>query len=137
MNIKKLNKLFYIKKDIKHLEEELAELNNLGSAPLSDMPKSNNVSDPTPNFVAKKERIIKKLNKAKETYLTEYEKINDYIEEIDEPEIKLIARLRFIKHLDWYDIAEEISPVNKITHWTTPRKKLIRYLDKKEKEVNI
>ena len=137
MNIKQLNKLFYIKKDIKHLEEELAELNNLGSAPLSDMPKSESTSDPTSSFVAKKLRIIKKLNKSKETYLNEYEKINDYIEEIDEPEIKLIARLRFIKHLDWYDIAEEISPENKITHWTTPRKKLIRYLEKREKEVNI
>lgn len=133
MTISQLNKLFYIKRDLKHLEDELAELNNLGSAPLSDMPKAQKVSDPTTNYAIKKERIISKINKTREKYLTEYEKINDYIEEIDEPDIKLIARLRFIKHLDWYSIAEEISPVNKMTHWTTPRKKLNRYLEKKEK----
>ena len=133
MTISQLNKLFYIKRDLKALEDELAELNNLGSAPLTDMPKAQKVSDPTTNYAIKKERIISKINKTREKYLTEYEKINDYIEDIDEPDIKLIARLRFIKHLDWYAIAEEISPENKMTHWTTPRKKLNRYLEKKEK----
>ena len=131
MNIKELNKLFYIKKDIKQLEEQLAELNNLGSAPLSDMPKGNGVSDPTQEFNIKKEKIISKLNKAYTKYVIEYEKINDFIEAIEDTEIKLIARLRFIKHLDWFDIAEEISPRRKSIHWTTPRKKLVRYLEKK------
>lgn len=133
MTISQLNKLFYIKRDLKALEDELAELNNLGSAPLTDMPRVQKVSDPTTNYAIKKERIISKINKTREKYLTEYEKINDYIEEIEEQDIKLIARLRFIKHLDWYSIAEEISPVNKTTHWTTPRKKLNRYMEKKEK----
>ena len=132
MNIKELNKLFYIKKDIKQLEEQLAELNNLGSAPLSDMPKGTNTSDPTQKFVEKKEKIITKLNKAYTKYVTEYEKINDFIESIDDTEVKLIARLRFIKHLDWFDIAEEISPRRKSIHWTTPRKKIVRYLEKKK-----
>lgn len=131
MTISQLNKLFYIKRDLKALEEELAELNNLGSAPLTDMPRVQKVSDPTQNYAIKKERIISKINKTREKYLTEYEKINDYIDEIEEQDIKLIARLRFIKHLDWYTIAEEISPVNKTTHWTTPRKKLNRYMERK------
>lgn len=136
MDIKKLNKLYYIKKNIKPLEEELAELNNLGSAPLNDMPKADGkVSDPTTLFVMKKNRILEKLMKEYETYLTEYEKIKKFIDGIEDEEVKLIARLRFIKQKNWFDIAEEISPEDKITHWTTPRKKLNRYLEsKKENE---
>ena len=137
MDIKKLNKLYYIKKNIKALEEELAELNNLGSAPLNDMPKANGkVSNPTELFAIRKNRILEKLTKEYVNYLTEYEKIDGFIDSIEDEEVKLIARLRFIKQKNWFDIAEEISPEERITHWTTPRKKLNRYLEsKKENEI--
>ena len=137
MDIKELNKLYYMKKNIKELEEELAEINNLGSAPLNDMPKADGkVSNPTELFVLRKNRILEKLNKKYETYLTEYEKINNFIDVIDDEEVKLIARLRFIKQKNWFDIAEEISPEDRITHWTTPRKKLNRYLESKNETTN-
>lgn len=136
MDIKKLNKLYYMKKNIKELEEELAEINNLGSAPLNDMPKSNGkVSNPTELFMLRRNRILEKLEKKKDQYLEEYEKISNFIDVIEDEEVKLIARLRFIKQKNWFDIAEEISPEDRITHWTTPRKKLNRYLEsKKENE---
>lgn len=136
MDIKKLNKLYYIKKNIKALEEELAEINNLGSAPLNDMPKANGkVSNPTELFMLRRNRILEKLETKKDQYLEEYETINNFIEKIEDEEVKLIARLRFIKQKNWFDIAEEISPEDRITHWTTPRKKLNRYLEsKKENE---
>ena len=62
--------------------------------------------------------------------------INNFIEKIEDEEVKLIARLRFIKQKNWFDIAEEISPEDKITHWTTPRKKLNRYLESKNEITN-
>jgi len=136
MDIKELNKLYFIKKNIKALEDELKELNNLGSAPMDNMPKGQGKSDPTSKFVLRKNRILEKLNKKYEEYLTEYEKIDEFIEEIKDEEVKLIARLRFIKQKNWFDIAEEISPEDKITHWTTPRKKLNRYLESKNAEVH-
>ena len=132
MGIKDLNKLYYIKKNIRELEEELEELNNLGAAPITDSIKGNKVSNPTEMYVIKRNRILEKLNRVRHEYLEEYEKISDFINDIEDEEIKLIARLRFIKHLDWFDIAEEISPQRKSIHWTTPRKKLIRYLEKKD-----
>lgn len=134
MDIKELNKLYFIKKNIKALEDELAELNNLGSAPINNMPKGQGVSNPTEKFVLRKNRILEKLNKKYEEYLTEYEKIDDFIEKIEDEEVKLIARLRFIKQKNWFYIAEEISPEDKMTHWTTPRKKLNRYLESKDSE---
>ncbi len=127
MDIKELNKLYWKKKNIQALEEELAELNNLGSAPLTDSIKGNSISDPTQNFVIRKNRILEKLNKARDEYLEEYEKISDFINGIEDEEIKLIAHLRFIKQKDWFYIAEEISPEDKTLDRTTPRKKLNRY----------
>lgn len=129
MNIKDFNTLYYKKKNIQELEYQLAELNNLGSAPNSDMPKGKTTSDPTGNFVVKKLKIMEKLEKCRIDYLNEYERINDFITNIEDAEIQLIARLRFIKNEDWFYIAAEISPENKTIHWTTPRKKLIRYLE--------
>lgn len=131
MNLNKLNKTFYLKKNMTKLEEQLKELNNLGSAPINDMPKGNGTSDPTLQYNLKKSKIMEKLLKTYDSYLDEYDKINDYINTIDDEEIKLIARLRFIEHKDWFTIAAEISPENKNIHWTTPRKKIMRYLEKK------
>lgn len=131
MNLNKLNKTFYLKKNITKLEEQLKELNNLGSAPISDTPKGNGTSDPTLQYNLKKSKIMEKLLKTYDAYLDEYDKINDYINTIEDEEVKLIARLRFIEHRDWFYIAAEISPENKNIHWTTPRKKITRYLDKK------
>ena len=128
MEIKKLNKLYYMKKNIKELEEELAELNNLGSAPLNDMPKGNTTGNPTESFVIKKSRILEKLKDAHELYLSEYEKISDFINNIEDEEIKLIARLRFIKHKDWESIGKEVNADR-----TTPSKKFRKYWESLDK----
>ncbi len=134
MGIKDLNKLYYIKKNIKELEEELAELNNLGAAPITDSIKGNKVSNPTEMYVIKRNRILEKLNKVRHEYLEEYEKISDFINDIEDEEIKLIARLRFIKQKDWVYIAEEISPEDETRDRTTPRKKINRYLKNLEEK---
>lgn len=134
MNINRLNSLYYKKKDIAALEEELAELNNLGSAPLNDMPKGKKVSRPTENYLIRKSVIVDKLKKAYDNYFSEYEIISDFINQIRDDEVRLIARLRFIKNKDWFYIAEEISPEDKSLHWTTPRKKLKSYLEKEKVE---
>lgn len=132
MDIKELNKLYFIKKNIKALEDELKELNNLGAAPINDMPKGQGISNPTEKFMLRKNKILEKIKKKQDEYLEEYDKIYDFIDKIEDEEVKLIARLRFIKQKNWFYIAEEISPEDKMTHWTTPRKKLTRYLESKE-----
>lgn len=136
MDIKKLNSLYYKKKNIKALEEELAELNNLGSAPLNNLPRSNKISRPTENYVIKKMKIVEKLKKAYESYYEEYENMNNYINQIEDDKVKLIARLRFLHLKDWFYIAEEISPEDKSIHWTTPRKILMRYIESESKNEN-
>lgn len=128
MNMNKLNKTYFLKKNIDKLEEQLKELNNLGSAPINDMPKGNGTSDPTLQYNLKKANLIEKLIKKYDEYLDEYNKICDFINKIDDEEVKLIASLRFLEHKDWFFIAEEISPEYKTIHWTTPRKKLKKYL---------
>lgn len=128
MDIKKLNKLYYIKKNIKELEDQLAEINNLGSASLSDMPKGDKVGNPTESFVIKKSRILEKIKDAHELYLSEYEKISDFINGIEDEEIKLIAILRFIKHKDWETIGKEVNADR-----TTPSKKFRKYLESIDK----
>lgn len=129
MTLKELNNLYYKKKDITALEQELAELNNLGSAPLDDTPRTKTPGKPTENYVIKRLKIINDLKKAYEEYYNEYERVSSFINDIEDDEVRLIARLRFISLKDWFYIAEEISPEDKTIHWTTPRKKLKKYLE--------
>ena len=128
-----MNNLYFIKKEIKEIENELKELNNLGSSTMNDMPKGNKVGNPTETLVIRRDSIIKKLNKKIAIYIKEYERTINFINSIDDSEIRLIARLRFLSCKDWQYIAAEISPDDKYIHWTTPRKKLVRYLENKNK----
>lgn len=125
-----INKLYFIKKEIKLIEDEINELNNLGSMIYSDTPKGNATGDPTQKYVLKKIKLEKKLVRKLNKYITIYEETSDYIEKIDDEEIKLIARLRYMENKSWNEIANEMG---KDVTEDAPRKKIKRFLQKNEK----
>lgn len=135
MTIKDLNNLTFIKKDIKELKEEIEALNNLGSSEISDMPKGTITSNPTEEFVVRKLKLEKKLNEILALYLEELEEMNDFINSIEEPEIRLIVRLKYVKGMTWYDVAEYISGTDKYLDRSAPKKRLDRYFEKKFKKI--
>lgn len=128
-----VNSLYYIKKEIKIIERELEELSNLGSPVMSDTPVSHDVGDPTQKYVIKKIRLENRLNKLLDKYTTKYEKIIKFIDDIEDDEIRLIARLRFIDNKSWNEIADELSYGGKYISEDAPRKKLYRFLQKNYK----
>ena len=119
-----LNKLYYLKLDIKDLQEEIKSIPDISGMSYSGMPHSNNVSDPTFNLLLKRERLIEKLNKKIEKYMDELVRIEDIIEKIDDIEVRTIARMRFIKNMKWEDIGEEVH-----LDRTVCSKKVRKYLE--------
>ena len=134
MDIKELSNLYYISKEIKRLESELEEITEIGSSIISGMPHSSGVGDKVQNLVFKRQTLIEKIVKKQIQYIDEKIKMENFINDIDNPKVRLIARLRFIEFKSWYEIADEVTPDDKeLVDRTSPYNTLKRYLQKNNK----
>lgn len=106
MTEQQLNAIFYINREIERLRNRISELNGLPS----------------------ETELYRELNAKLEEKIIKEIEIRKYIENIEEPQIKAIAELRFLYQRSWVDIAAEVSPRWKDLDRTTVAKKLRRYL---------
>ena len=119
-----LNKLYYLKLDIENIKKEIESIPTISSPQITGMPHGTNVSNPIESYFLKKEQLLEKLNQKIEKYTEELIRIEGIIEQIDDPEIRAIARMRFIQNMKWEDIGEQIH-----LERTTCSKKLRKYID--------
>lgn len=103
-----LNKLYYLKKEIEEIRWEIENLPEISASQMSGMPRSGEVSNPIYSLMLKKDKLVERLNRKVERYMDELIRIEDIIEQIDNAEIRLMARMRFIKCMKWEEIGEEV-----------------------------
>lgn len=103
-----LNKLYYLKKEIEEIRWEIENLPEISASQITGMPHSGQVSDPIYSLMLKKDKLIIRLNKKIERYMDELIRIEDIIEQIDNEEIRVMARMRFIKCMKWEDIGDKV-----------------------------
>lgn len=123
--MKRLNKLYWLKKEIEQLEMQIKELTILSAMAMSGMPSGNTVSSPVEKFYDRLEKLRTKLQSKLTEYVTEKERIEDYIESIDDAEVRVIARLRFIENEDFQKIGNEM-----FMDRTTAYRKLKNYFER-------
>ena len=107
MTEKELSKYYYLTIEIKDIEERIAKFGNgVGSKEFD-----NEISG-----TGKKESIQEKYMELKSLYiekridaLEEYIKIEKYISDVEDPEIRLIMRLRFMDLKDWDEIGAKLN----------------------------
>lgn len=119
-----LNKLYYLKLDIENIKKEIESIPTISSPQITGMPHGTNVNNPIESYFLKKEQLLEKLNQKIEKYTEELIRIEGIIEQIDDLEIRAIARMRFIQNMKWEDIGEQIH-----LERTTCSKKLRKYID--------
>lgn len=127
--MRKLNALYWLKQEIAQIENQIKELTVLSAAAITGMPSGNGVSSPVERFYDRLESLKEKLQRKLDQYIAEKERIEDYIENIDDAEVRVIARKRFIENKTYEVIGDEMY-----TDGSTARKKLKRYLDGKNEE---
>lgn len=106
MTEKELSKYYYLTMEIKDIEERIAKFGNgVGSKEFD-----NEISG-----TGKRESIQEKYMELKSLYiekridaLEEYLKIEKYISDVEDPEIRLVMRLRFMDLKDWDEIGEKV-----------------------------
>ena len=123
--MKNLNKLYWLKRESVQIENQIKELTVLSAVSMSGMPSGSEVTSPVERFNERLEQLREKLQKKYTEILTETERIEAYIENITDAEIRVMARKRFIENKTYKTIGEEMY-----IDGTTARKKLKRYFEK-------
>ncbi|MFR1807838.1 MAG: hypothetical protein ACLSWV_02695 [Pygmaiobacter massiliensis] len=114
MTKKELSQLYYLNKEITAEKQRLAELEALAtniSSKISGLPHINELSDKTAiaaEIADVKAIIATKIRRS----VTEYNKLNRYINSIDDSLIRLILRYRYIDHFSWNVTALKIGNGN-------------------------
>ena len=125
--MKKLNKLYWLKQEKAQIENQIKELTVLSAVSMSGMPNGKKVSSPVEMFNIRLEQLKEKLQRKCAEILTETERIEKYIESIDDAEVRVIARKRFIENKTFQTIGDELF-IDKSTAY----KKLDKYLERTE-----
>lgn len=133
-----LNKLYWLNIDIKNIEKEIAEIEReisnisiISSSQITGMPHGTDVSNPIEKYYLKKEPLEEKLkqrllllNEKKVKCVEEKNRLEGIIEQIDIPEIKTMAKMRFIDNKSWEEIGEATNYDR-----TSCSKKLRKYIE--------
>lgn len=130
MTIKELSKYYYINLELNKIENRIKELEStiISSSKISEiMVDSSHNGDPVSQYAEKHLKLITKYVSQKEKLIDEEIKLNNYIQKVDDIEVRNIIRLRFLELKSWDDVGKEM-----ICDRTTAYKKLINYLRKEK-----
>lgn len=125
----KLNRLYWLKKEVVQIENQIKELTILSAFEMSGMPSGNSVSSPVEQFYNRLDKLRTKLIKAKAKVAEEVERLESYIEGIEDEEIRTLARARYLECKTWEVIGEENNMER-----TTVSKKVKRYFERIEND---
>ncbi len=123
MTYQELNRYFCIQKRIKQLNAELSMMPYLSATNYDGMPHGTGISDTVHAQFVKREKLIDKLNYQKARAIDELDKLNDFIESIDDVEMQTIIHARFIECRSYDSIGNEM-----FMDRTTISKKIDRFL---------
>lgn len=113
MTAEELSEIYYINKEIKSLQLELADLkqkNFYKHSIIRNMPRGGGeFRDPNLEYVNSVMELEDMINYGLKKLQCQRKKINDFIESVGDPELRLIMRLRAINNMNWDDIGKEVG----------------------------
>ena len=106
MTKEELSKYYYLKKEIKQIEERIKEIDDtfLSANRINGMRYEKRLSNPQEQRMILIEKYDKRLEKKKDEALKELMKIENFIDSINDPEIRMIFRYRYIELMEWNKI---------------------------------
>ena len=106
MTKEELSSYYYLKKEIKQIEERIKEIDDtfLSANRINGMRYEKRLSNPQEQRMILIEKYDKRLEEKKDEALKELMKIEDFIDSINDPEIRMIFRYRYIELMEWNKI---------------------------------
>ena len=141
MTERELMGYIYIKARIARVEERLAEQeqeSGLGSLNMDGMPHGSTPGDPVARMAIARAALHEQLLRLRVDLKEKEREIREYIDSVENEQIKLIIEWRFIDLLDWYEIAGRLEDLTgKHVDRSTPGKKMRRFLRENKKVSQI
>ena len=130
MKYKDFKKTRYLKIELDNINKHLKEITYLSAsnptACLTSSSKSN--ASPVERVAQLRSKYTSLLERKQVKYLEKLIKVEEFLEEEEDPQIRLIIRLYFIEGYTWEEVASTMY-----CHRTLPKKKIDKYF----KERNI
>ena len=130
MDKKTLYRLFYLPKQIEQKKREIQRIQDQLTAispNLSGMPHGGGVHDKIGEGVVELVTKKEELEELKRGYQLEEDRINAWIDAVDDIQINLILTLRFREKMSWNQVADQIGGINTED---SCRKMIDRFLEK-------
>lgn len=113
MTKQELSQLYYLNREIEHLKNRIIELECIATSSTSritGMPHATDISDKVGKYVSEIADLKELLDLNLKKCFYELNRLNRYIESIEDSEMRLIISLRYINGLGWEQVAASISP---------------------------
>ncbi len=113
MTFEEASQIYYINKEIKRIQLDLAELEQARTfykpMRMDGMPRGSSTETSTDRYLEEKELLEDELNYALRKLQYERRRIERFIDGISDAELRLIVRLRCINNMGWMDIGLELG----------------------------
>ena len=112
MTKKELSQLYYLNREIEQLQARLTELESLATsctANITGMPRANGISDKIGKYAAEIADLKSLLDLNLKKCFYELNRLNRYIQSVDDSEMRMILSLRYVNGLCWEQVAASIS----------------------------
>lgn len=129
MTKQELSQLYYLNREIEHLKTRIAEIEGLATSTtkqITGMPYVVGVSDNVGKYVAELADLKELLQLNLKKCFYEFNRLNRFIQSIEDSQLRMILSLRYINGLGWQQIAFSIGERDE----QYPRKKHNRFLKK-------
>ncbi len=112
MTQKELSQLNYLRQEILEIQGRIKVLETLATkctAQISDMPRSQPINDKIGKYTAQIADLKAELEIKVYRCYQEFLRLNRYIEEVEDRQMRIILALRYIQGLTWQQIAHKIG----------------------------
>ncbi|WP_039652106.1 hypothetical protein [Clostridium tyrobutyricum] len=115
MNKKELSQLYYLNREIEQLKSRIEELECIAvsdTSRITGMPHVTGISDKVGRYAAEIADLKGLLDLNLKKCFYELNRLNRYIESIDDSQMRMIMTLRYVNELSWRQIAFSIGGGN-------------------------
>ena len=113
MTKKELSQLYYLNREIEEIQRRIEELETLAKGctyTITGMPRTKSINDKIAKYVAEIADLNCLLDLNLKKCFYELNRINRYIDSVEDAEMRMILTFRYINGLPWEQVAMNISP---------------------------
>lgn len=112
MTREELSQLYYLNKEIEEIQERIQELENIATSSttkITGMPHGSGISDKVGSCSAEIADLKELLNVNLKRCFNELNRLNRFINNINDSQMRMIIRLRYVNGMTWGLVAAAIS----------------------------